>query len=73
MIAGEFERQVRDALVHLYELPYLQTHPLTRYVNHDAGGHAPALGKALQRCLLETWESGEAALFMRLGYGLYRF
>ena len=39
--AAEFRRLVRDALVHLYDLPYLQTHALTRLVDHRTHGRPP--------------------------------
>jgi predicted ATPase len=45
-----FTRQVRDALIHLHDLPYLQTHPLTRFLQHEK----IVGGKALQRGLLEA-------------------
>ncbi|HEX2033493.1 MAG TPA: tetratricopeptide repeat protein [Chloroflexota bacterium] len=57
---GAFARQVRDALRHLYDPVYLQTHPLTRFLRQDgAAGPAgkaapPAAGTALRRCLLDA-------------------
>ncbi|MGH2351117.1 MAG: hypothetical protein ACRDJN_05825 [Chloroflexota bacterium] len=57
-----FARQVRDALRHLYDPIYLQTHPLTRFVRQDADTAAgpagkaspPTDGAALRRCLLDA-------------------
>jgi non-specific serine/threonine protein kinase len=53
-------RRVRDALAHLHDLPYLQTHPLAA----RAGG-----GKALQRDLVDTiaaLDGGRAGRLHRL-------
>src|SRR2546428_9620423 len=50
---GAVHRLVRDALAHLHDLPYLQTHALARLVETPAARPA-ATGKALQRLLLET-------------------
>jgi non-specific serine/threonine protein kinase len=56
-------RQVRDALRHLYDPVYLQTHPLTRRLRADAAGPGPGGGAArvagpdgaaLRRCLLDA-------------------
>jgi predicted ATPase len=56
-------REVRDALGHLYDLPYLQTHPLAA----RAGG-----GKALRQLLEDTVASlsgpGRLAVLLRLRY-----
>jgi predicted ATPase len=50
-----FDLQVRDALVHLYDLPYLQTHPLARFFRANrSDSHTPTAARALQRCLLEV-------------------
>src|SRR5689334_1955322 len=46
-----FTARVRDALMHLHDLPYLQLHPLARRLR--AGGAAGA-GAALQRLLLDA-------------------
>jgi predicted ATPase/tetratricopeptide (TPR) repeat protein len=66
--AGDaFIRQVRDALVHLHDLPHLQTHPLAARV----GAPAPS-GRALQRALEEvlgSLGSGRVPDLLRLRYG----
>ena len=49
---------MRDALRHLYDPVYLQTHPLTRLALSAApGGPEATAGAALRRCLLETIEA----------------
>jgi hypothetical protein len=45
------EREVRDALAHLHDLPYLQTHRLAGLVPRGTDGRAETAGKALQRWL----------------------
>ena len=59
-----FGRLVREALAHLYDLPYLQTHPLAALVVRDRepGAAGPALprraaGKRLRQALLEALEA----------------
>jgi non-specific serine/threonine protein kinase len=59
-----FGRLVREALAHLYDLPYLQTHPLAALVVRDrepaAAGPVPlrrAAGKRLRQALLEALEA----------------
>ena len=49
-----FRRLVADALGHLHDVPYLQTHELLEWV--PSAGGAPA-GRALQRYLLEAVEA----------------
>jgi predicted ATPase len=49
-----FARQVRDALAHLYDPIYLQTHPLASLVVRDANPRAPGVGTALRQALLEA-------------------
>ena len=53
MEAG-FARQVRDALRHLYDPVYLQTHPLTSFLPPRTGNRANQMGLALRRCLLDA-------------------
>ena len=48
---------VRDALAHLYDPAYLQTHSLTRYLQTDPSTRKPVLGRALRQCLLEAIEA----------------
>lgn len=48
----EFARAVEDALCHLYDYPYLQTHPLAVLLARDHG--AQPRGRALQRQLIDT-------------------
>jgi predicted ATPase len=47
---------VRDALTHLYDPTYLQTHPLTQLMPREPNNHAVRLGKALQGYLLAAIE-----------------
>lgn len=47
---------VRDALGHLYDLPYLQTHLLTSILQVEEGVRASQVGLLLQRRLQETIE-----------------
>jgi non-specific serine/threonine protein kinase len=46
---------VHDALAHLYDLPYLQTHPLTQYLRPSPAGVGSAAyqGQALRQSLLD--------------------
>src|SRR5437867_3259020 len=46
------DQQVRDALTHLHDLPYLQTHPLARLLELDPATRAPTPGHVLQERLL---------------------
>src|SRR5437773_1940042 len=49
---GAFVRQVRDALAHLHDFPYLQTHPLARPPARRVGTRAGTSGRALHDQLL---------------------
>ena len=49
---SEFERLAHDALAHLYDVPYLQNHPLTRWLPPAARSESP--GRVLRRLLLDT-------------------
>ena len=51
----DFGDLVRNALSHLYDPAYLQTHPLGRLADLGAGDHR--LGQALRKCLLDGIES----------------
>ncbi len=53
---SEFGRQVRDALRHLYDVPYLHSHPLAQRLLYQPGVRAAALGQMLQRRLVEAIE-----------------
>jgi predicted ATPase/DNA-binding NarL/FixJ family response regulator len=48
------EQQVGEALKHLHDLAYLQTHPLASRALSDRSGRAGGAGKALQQSLLEA-------------------
>lgn len=52
-----FEDLVRDALLHLYDPAYLQTHPLARLVDLPPGHPLVLRGKRLMQVLLETIEA----------------
>jgi CheY-like chemotaxis protein len=52
---GDLDRQVRDALTHLYDLAHLQTHPLARRLKEQRGGPS-ATGIALRQELLDAIE-----------------
>jgi predicted ATPase len=55
LTADQLVGQVRDALRHLYDPVYLDTHPLARFVAHDGGASArESAGAALRRCLLDA-------------------
>src|SRR5262249_48676753 len=61
-----FGRQVRDALLHLHDLPYLQTHPLAAALLEPPQDRAANAGRLLQRRLLDAIDalqtgSGHAA------------
>jgi len=61
-----FNRQVRDALAHLHDLPYLQTHPLTRFIGTIPGPTAADPKDAVtRRSAPQTCRAG-AALQQRL-------
>src|SRR5262245_26290311 len=51
---GDLERQVRDALTHLYDLAHLQTHPLARRLRERGG--PSATGVVLRQELLDAIE-----------------
>jgi predicted ATPase len=58
------ERQVHDALAHLHDLPYLQTHPLVSALPVEPDARPAAAARRLQAALLETIDalaSGESA------------
>src|SRR5438105_3158921 len=48
---AEFRRQVRDALAHLHDFAFLQTHPFARLARPDESRSDAAAGKLLQRAL----------------------
>lgn len=52
----EFELQVRDALPHLYEYPYLETHPLALRFWPVLPRHGPRRAYRLSRLLLDSIE-----------------
>ena len=52
-----FEHQVRDALAHLFDGAYLQTHPLARLARPADSGPAADAGAALRRCLIDVVET----------------
>ncbi|HEV8636796.1 MAG TPA: tetratricopeptide repeat protein, partial [Chloroflexota bacterium] len=54
---ADLVHQVRDALVHLHDLPYLQTHPLAGRVGPAPGARAAASGTILRRRLLDAVEA----------------
>lgn len=53
----DFDHQVRDALNHLYDHVYLQTHSLARLIAREQPAKPANAGKLLRNCLLETIES----------------
>ncbi len=54
---GHLTRMVRDALIHLHDLPYLQTHPLTRVLLSEAEQKRSNHGRLLQQRLLAAIQS----------------
>jgi predicted ATPase len=52
-----FAQQVRDALAHLYDLPYLQPHPLIAQVYPEGRGSTSGAAKRLQQRLIEAVEA----------------
>jgi len=54
---AEFEELLRDALLHLYDVAYLQTHPLARFVEIPSGSSTALRGKLLLQTLLDAIES----------------
>jgi predicted ATPase len=53
----EFGRHVREALHHLHDVVYLQTHSLSRLAAGEPTARSSQPGKALQRAILETIEA----------------
>src|SRR5581483_11694669 len=54
---ADFSRSVRDALSHLNDLAYLQTHPLVGVAPTDGLDARPSSGSALREILRRTIES----------------
>jgi hypothetical protein len=52
---SDFGQHVRDALAHLYDLPHLQTHPLTQWMPQEQAAGTAAAG--LRQTLLDTIEA----------------
>jgi predicted ATPase len=52
-----FAQQVRDALAHLYDLPYLHTHPLIAQVSPQGSGSTSSAAKQLQQRLITAVEA----------------
>jgi CheY-like chemotaxis protein len=52
----EFQQQVRDALHHLYDYPYLESHPLALRYWPEAGREGPSRAHRFSRLLLESIE-----------------
>lgn len=50
----DFAHDVADAVAHLYDFPYLQTHPLTRLLPGGTRGWRETRGKLLRQQLLEA-------------------
>lgn len=70
----EFRHHVRDALNHLYDQAYLETHPLRTILNVGASGEAR--GTALQRRLLEAIQELRPSLevpYSSLAWRRYRY
>src|SRR5690242_15120842 len=53
----DFGRDVCDALAHLHDLAYLQTHPLTRRMSAVLPGEGGQTGRVLRAVLLEAIEA----------------
>lgn len=51
---ADFAARVGDALTHLHDLPYLQTHPLAELAQRDQGGPHRVRGRSLQSSLQEA-------------------
>lgn len=51
-----FGQLVHQALTHLHDLAFLQTHPLNQVISHRSTGRATTSGQALQQRLLDTIE-----------------
>src|SRR5438105_2437671 len=56
-LVADFGRQVRDALLHVYDPVYLQTHALVKYLRPEPEPRSRTLGKRLQRTILDAIES----------------
>ncbi|MCK6624622.1 MAG: response regulator [Anaerolineae bacterium] len=54
---SEFLQQVKDVLSHLYDYPYLESHPLARRYWPEAGQPGPNRAQRLSRLLLEQIEA----------------
>jgi CheY-like chemotaxis protein len=52
----EFQQQVRDALHHLYDYPYLESHPLALRYWPEVGRGGPSRAHRFSRLLLESIE-----------------
>ena len=66
-----FDELVRDALLHLDDAAYLQTHPLAQRVGNVESTSGPLRGKRLLKLLLDTIEllrpdSGTSSEFARV-------
>ena len=57
ILRQEFEALVRDALLHLYDATYLQTHSLAQLGDRGPGDSASLRGRNLLRALLDAVES----------------
>ena len=53
---SEFLQQVRDALSHLYDYPYLESHPLALRCWPESEQKGPNRAQRLHRLLLESIE-----------------
>lgn len=53
-LLGDFARQVRDALNHLSDPVYLQTHSLARFIARSSESPGPSAGRRLQQALSEA-------------------
>ncbi len=51
---AEFAQHVRDALQHMYDPVYLQTHPLAAWIKHDTSSSTTSVGTSLRQQLLQT-------------------
>ncbi len=57
-VSEDLGQQIRDALLHLYDLTYLQTHPLSRTLSlQRQAGKTSNPGKALRQVLLDAIEA----------------
>jgi CheY-like chemotaxis protein len=64
---ADFANEVKDALQHLYDFPYLQKHPLARYADAAASASQAMRGQWLRREIITTIEAlaPESALSFR--------